>query len=118
MHRPLLNVSQLLPNAALHTSAISLLLLAAGSGDVSIVAWQLSADEPAKSATQKAQPKKKPGTKAKKQSATPQKSPPNLVGNSPGDSPPASRNLGRAEEMAVKKVATIIRQSLEVAPTL
>jgi hypothetical protein len=114
MNLPMSNVRNRPASLLAGVCLVLLVLFIAGCSDVAIIAWQSPGVQPTKAATQKTQPKK---AKAKK-AAAPPKLPSGPVRTPSSDSPPAPRGLGRAEELAVKKVTTIIRQSLEVAPTL
>jgi hypothetical protein len=95
---------------------VVLLAFAAGCGDVSIGGGQPSTKPPAKSATRPVQPKKSVVVKRKETAI--QEAPASAVRNPPSAQQATSRSIGRAEELAVKKVATVINQSLEVGPTL
>ena len=56
---------------------------------------------------------------ASQRSATAERKPTaHIVRNSTAAVPSASRSIGRAEELAVKKITTVINQSLELGPTL
>jgi hypothetical protein len=93
------------------------LALAAGCGDVPLPSSQRTAQSPAKPARPMVQPKQP--VAASQRSATAERKPTaHIVRNSTAAVPSASRSIGRAEELAVKKITTVINQSLELGPTL